>query len=114
LTDTVRSKELSSEAGLRLAFLFCRLGDMDKKIDKLQVKKVAKLARLDLSTIIGYVERMNKLNTEGIEPLAHCLPISNVFREDIVKESLGTEKTLANAPQRDGTFFKVPKILEEP
>jgi len=111
---------------LRLAFLFCRLGDMDKKIDKSQVKKVAKLARLDLSeaeveefagqlsTIIGYVERMNKLNTEGIEPLAHCLPISNVFREDIVKESLGTGKTLENAPQRDGAFFKVPKILEEP
>jgi aspartyl-tRNA(Asn)/glutamyl-tRNA(Gln) amidotransferase subunit C len=57
---------------------------------------------------------MNELNTEGVEPLAHCLPISNVFREDIVKESLGTEKTLANAPHRDGSFFKVPKILEEP
>jgi aspartyl-tRNA(Asn)/glutamyl-tRNA(Gln) amidotransferase subunit C len=56
---------------------------------------------------------MNKLNTEGVEPLAHCLPISNVFREDVVKESLGTEKTLANAPQRDGAFFKVPKILDE-
>jgi aspartyl-tRNA(Asn)/glutamyl-tRNA(Gln) amidotransferase subunit C len=98
---------------------------MVKKIDESQVRKVAKLARLDLSdeevkefsvqlnAIIGYVERMNELNTEGIEPLAHCLPISNVFREDIVKESLGTEKTLANAPQRDGAFFKVPKILEE-
>jgi aspartyl-tRNA(Asn)/glutamyl-tRNA(Gln) amidotransferase subunit C len=99
---------------------------MDKKIDKSQVQKVAKLARLDLSeaeieefagqlnAIIGYVERMNTLNTEGVEPLAHCLPVSNVFREDIIKESLGTEKTLANAPQQDGQFFKVPKILEEP
>jgi aspartyl-tRNA(Asn)/glutamyl-tRNA(Gln) amidotransferase subunit C len=57
---------------------------------------------------------MNELNTDGVEPLAHCLPINNVFREDIVKESLGTEKTLANAPQHDGPFFKVPKILEEP
>ncbi len=75
---------------------------MEKKIDEAQVRKVAKLARLDLSeeeikefstqlnAIIGYVERMNELNTDGIEPLAHCLPISNVFREDIVKESLGT------------------------
>ena len=98
---------------------------MDKKIDKSQVKKVAKLARLDLSeaeieefagqlnAIIDYVERMNTLNTEGVEPMAHCLPVSNVFRGDIIKESLGTEKTLANAPQSDGPFFKVPKILEE-
>jgi len=99
---------------------------MDKKIDKSQVKKVAKLARLELSeaeieefagqlnAIIDYVERMNKLNTEGVEPMAHCLPVSNVFRDDVIKESLGTEKTLANAPQSDGPFFKVPKILEEP
>ncbi|MGD0553074.1 MAG: Asp-tRNA(Asn)/Glu-tRNA(Gln) amidotransferase subunit GatC [Sedimentisphaerales bacterium] len=98
---------------------------MDKKIDKSQVKKVAKLARLDLSeaeieefagqlnAIIDYVERMNKLNTEGVEPMAHCLPVNNVFRDDIVKKSLGTEKTLANAPEQDGAFFKVPKILEE-
>ena len=98
---------------------------MDKKIDKSQVKKVAKLARLDLSeaeieefagqlnAIIDYVERMNKLNTDGVEPMAHCLPVSNVFRDDVIKESLGTEKTLANAPQSDGPFFKVPKILEE-
>ncbi|MGA2324375.1 MAG: Asp-tRNA(Asn)/Glu-tRNA(Gln) amidotransferase subunit GatC [Sedimentisphaerales bacterium] len=98
---------------------------MDKKIDKSQVKKVAKLARLELSeaeieefagqlnAIIDYVERMNKLNTDGVEPMAHCLPVSNVFRDDIIKESLGTEKTLANAPQSDGPFFKVPKILEE-
>ncbi len=99
---------------------------MAKKIDEAQVRKVAKLARLELSdkeveefagqlsAILDYVERMNQLDTEGIEPLAHCLPINNVFREDIVKESLGTEKTLVNASQRDGEFFKVPKILEEP
>jgi len=99
---------------------------MDKRIDEAQVRKVAKLARLELSeaeveefagqlsAILDYVERMNQLDTKDIEPLAHCLPISNVFREDVVKESLGTEKTLANAPQRDGAFFKVPKILEEP
>jgi aspartyl-tRNA(Asn)/glutamyl-tRNA(Gln) amidotransferase subunit C len=99
---------------------------MDKKIDEAQVRKVAKLARLDLSdsevqefagqlsAILDYVERMNQLDTKDVEPLAHCLPINNVFREDVAKESLGTERTLANAPQRDGSFFKVPKILEEP
>ena len=86
---------------------------MDKKIDKSQVKKVAKLARLDLTeaeideftgqlgAILGYVEKMNELNTAEVEPLAHCLPIHNVFRADEVRESLGTDKTLANAPQRD-------------
>ena len=98
---------------------------MERKIDEAQVRKVAKLSRLDLteaeveeftgqlSAIIDYVEKMNELDTEGVEPLAHCLPINNVFRDDSIKESLGTEKTLANAPQRDGEFFKVPKILDD-
>ena len=98
---------------------------MKKKIDQAQVRKVAKLSRLELteteieeftgqlSAILNYVEKMNELDTTSVEPLAHCLPISNVFREDKVKDSLGTEKTLANAPQRDGEFFKVPKILDD-
>ena len=98
---------------------------MAKKIDESQVRKVARLSRLELteaevaeftgqlSAILDYVEKMNELNTEDVQPLAHCLPVSNVFRADCVKESLGTEKTLANAPQRDGEFFKVPKILDD-
>lgn len=97
---------------------------MAKKIDQAQVRKVAKLARLDLTeaeieeftgqliAILDYVEKMNELDTGSVEPLAHCLPITNVFRKDDIKESLGTEKTLANAPQRDGEFFKVPKIID--
>jgi aspartyl-tRNA(Asn)/glutamyl-tRNA(Gln) amidotransferase subunit C len=98
---------------------------MPQKIDSQQVRKVAKLARLDLTeaeieeftgqlgAILEYVEKMNELDTVTVEPLAHCLPIHNVFRADEVRESLGTEQTLANAPQRDGPFFKVPKILED-
>jgi aspartyl-tRNA(Asn)/glutamyl-tRNA(Gln) amidotransferase subunit C len=98
---------------------------MQQKIDAEQVRKVAKLARLDLTeaeveeftgqlgAILEYVEKMNELDTAGVEPLAHCLPITNVFRADEVQESLGTEKTLANAPQRDESFFIVPKILED-
>jgi len=97
---------------------------MAEKIDQAQVRKVARLSRLDLteaeveeftgqlSAILDYVAKMNELDTDNVEPLAHCLPVSNVFRADSVKESLGTEKTLANAPQRDGEFFKVPKILD--
>jgi len=66
-----------------------------------------------LSAILDYVEKMNGLDTTDVEPLTHCLPISNVFHEDSVRESLGTEKTLANAPQTDGEFFKVPKTLDD-
>jgi aspartyl-tRNA(Asn)/glutamyl-tRNA(Gln) amidotransferase subunit C len=96
-----------------------------QKIDQEQVRKVAKLSRLDLTeqevqeftgqlgAILEYVEKMNELDTSNVEPLAHCLPISNVFRQDCVKNSLGTEKVLANAPERDGAFFKVPKILDD-
>jgi aspartyl-tRNA(Asn)/glutamyl-tRNA(Gln) amidotransferase subunit C len=66
-----------------------------------------------LSAILDYVEKMNELDTTVAEPLAHFLPINNVFRSDSPEESLGTEKTLSNAPQTDGDFFKVPKILDE-
>ncbi len=98
---------------------------MADKIDQEQVRKVAKLSRLDLSdaeveeftgqlsAILGYVEKMNELDTENVEPLAHCLAVHNVFREDVARESLGTEKALANAPEHDGEFFRVPKILDD-
>jgi aspartyl-tRNA(Asn)/glutamyl-tRNA(Gln) amidotransferase subunit C len=111
--------------GLGLAFYFSRKQQMVEKIDKQQVRKVVKLARLELtetevaqfagqlSAILEYVEKMNGLDTENVEPLAHSLPVKNCFRQDEVKDSLGTEKTLANAPQRDGDFFKVPKILDD-
>jgi aspartyl-tRNA(Asn)/glutamyl-tRNA(Gln) amidotransferase subunit C len=59
------------------------------------------------------MEKMNELDTIDFEPLAHCLAITNVFREDSVKESFATERALVNAPQRDGEFFKVPKILDD-
>ena len=98
---------------------------MPEKIDGEQVRKVAKLARLELTdaevqeftgqlgAILGYVDKLSELETTDVEPLAHCLPISNVFRKDEVCDSLGTERALANAPQRDGSFFKVPKILDD-
>ena len=99
--------------------------DMGQKITAQQVRKVAKLARLELTeqevklftaqlaAILEYVEKMNELDTQQVEPLAHCLPVTNCFREDVIKPSLAVEKALANAPERDDDFFKVPKILEE-
>ena len=98
---------------------------MAKKIDKAQVKRIAKLARLEieegeveqfseqLSSILDYIEKLNELDTESVEPLAHCLPIHNVLREDVAKNSLGVEVALSNAPQREGEYFKVPKILDD-
>ncbi len=98
---------------------------MASKIDISQVRTVAKLARLQLndaeatqfshqlSAILDYIEKLNQLDTRDVEPLAHCLPVSNIFRDDIVIPSLGVDKTLANAPERDGPFFKVPKILDD-
>lgn len=98
---------------------------MSQRIDAEQVRKVAQLARLQLSeseieeftgqlgAILRYVEKMNELDTTGVEPLAHCLPIRNVFRADEVRPSLGVDRALANAPERDGSFFKVPKILDD-
>ena len=97
---------------------------MSKKIDESQVRHVAKLARLDLSeaevaefsgqlsSIFDYIEKLNELDTDSVEPLAHCLAVHNVFREDVVKESLDIEDALANAPQRHDEYFKVPKILD--
>jgi aspartyl-tRNA(Asn)/glutamyl-tRNA(Gln) amidotransferase subunit C len=98
---------------------------MTGKIDETQVRKVAKLSRLDLTdteieeftgqleAILGYVDKMNELNTDDVEPLAHCLAIFNCLRDDEIKESIGANAALANAPQRDGDFFKVPKILDD-
>jgi aspartyl-tRNA(Asn)/glutamyl-tRNA(Gln) amidotransferase subunit C len=95
------------------------------KITKQDVEKVAKLARLEiteteqeaftqqLSAILSYVEKLNKLKTAGVEPTATVLGQSNVFREDQARPSLPVEQAVANAPESADGFFVVPKILEE-
>ncbi|MHC5061085.1 MAG: Asp-tRNA(Asn)/Glu-tRNA(Gln) amidotransferase subunit GatC [Planctomycetota bacterium] len=97
---------------------------MASKIDETQVRHVAMLARLDLtddevarfstqlSAILGYIEKLDELDTDSVEPLAHCLPIHNVFREDIITESLDTDLAIENAPQHFENFFKIPKVLD--
>ena len=87
------------------------------------VKHVAKLARLwldephlrrlagQLEPILNYVNKMATVDVAGIEPMAHALPLHNVFRQDAIEPSLPLEKVLANAPATDGPFFKVPKVL---
>jgi aspartyl-tRNA(Asn)/glutamyl-tRNA(Gln) amidotransferase subunit C len=87
------------------------------------VRQVARLARLalddqslqrltgQLESILEYVDQIGRADVTGIEPMAHALPLHNVLRDDTVTPSLPLEKVLQNAPDTDGPFFKVPKIL---
>jgi aspartyl-tRNA(Asn)/glutamyl-tRNA(Gln) amidotransferase subunit C len=89
-----------------------------------QVRWVAHLARLEctpdelalftsqLSGIVDYVTQLNAVNTDGVEPMAHALPVQNVFRPDEVAPSLPAEEALANAPDRRGDFYGVPAVLD--
>lgn len=86
-------------------------------------RHVAKLARLDvddarlqrlttqIESILKYVNQIARVDLAGVEPMAHALPLHNVLREDAVGASLPIEKVLMNAPDTDGNFFKVPKVL---
>jgi len=69
------------------------------------------LAR-DLTAIVGYVDQLQEAKTDGVEPLAHPLELSNVFRPDEPQPSLGVDQALANAPQRKGDFYAVPGVFE--
>ncbi len=94
------------------------------KITEDQAKHIVKLARLSLSeeelstysgqlnTIIEHVEQLNTLDTSGIEPTSHVLPINNVMRDDMREPSLSNEEALKNAPDQADKFYRVPKIIE--
>jgi len=69
-------------------------------------------AIIDLSSILGYIDKLNELDTDSVEPLSHAFPVTNVFREDVVTNSDRRDAILSNAPaQKDGSF-KVPKTVE--
>ncbi|MFN0051212.1 MAG: Asp-tRNA(Asn)/Glu-tRNA(Gln) amidotransferase subunit GatC [Planctomycetales bacterium] len=97
---------------------------MPDKLTRAEVLKVAALARLKLSdaelddctaklaSILEYVELLNEVNTDDVEPLVHAVELSNVFREDVVQPSLPLAAALANAPKTDGQYFLVPQILD--
>lgn len=73
--------------------------------------EVVGLAR-NLTAIVGYVDQLKDAQTDGIEPLAHPLELSNVFRPDEPRPSLPVDQALANAPQRKGDFYAVPDVFE--
>ena len=90
----------------------------------MEIDHVALLARLELNdeekqlfskqvgSIIEYVDKLNELDIDDVEPTAHVLPIKNVFREDELRSSLPREKALQNAPRKSEGFYRVPKIIE--
>lgn len=89
-----------------------------------EARWVAHLARLDLSddelatltpqlsAILDYMQQLQQINTDGVEPLAHPLPVQNVFRADDPIPSLTVDEALANAPRRIGDFYGVPAVFE--
>lgn len=93
------------------------------KISREDVQKVAQLARLrlceeelvtmtgQLDTILSYVDKLNELDTDGVEPTTHVLAVSNAFREDRVRPSLTRQQALANGPAVDEESFLVPRVL---
>ena len=97
------------------------MGDSYMKMD---IEKVAKLARLELSgeekeifgnhldQILTHMEQLNRLDTTGVEPTFHAVSIENAFREDVTRPSSVEEEVLGIAPDEESGYFKVPRIIE--
>ncbi len=92
-------------------------------IDEKTINHIARLSRLefkddakanikgDLERILDLAEKLNEVNTEGVEPLIHMTEAVNVLREDDVVEEISKEEALRNAPRKDSDYFKVPKVI---
>ena len=88
------------------------------------VEYIARLTRLELNPeelqrftgeideILGLVEKLKSVSTEEVPPTSHVLPLTNVYREDQTAPSLTTDQALTNAPDREGPFFRVPKVID--
>jgi aspartyl-tRNA(Asn)/glutamyl-tRNA(Gln) amidotransferase subunit C len=95
------------------------------RITRQEVEHVARLARLELTedekermtaqldSILEYIGKLNELDTSGVEPTTTVIPMVSVMREDEVRPSLKLEDALANAPDRQDAFFRVPRIIED-
>lgn len=73
----------------------------------------AQAAKKDMEAMLDYIDKLNELDTSGIEPMSHVFPVSNVFREDVVTNGDGSADTLKNAPSRKNGGFMVPKTIGE-
>jgi aspartyl-tRNA(Asn)/glutamyl-tRNA(Gln) amidotransferase subunit C len=96
---------------------------MTVPINATQVRHIGNLGRIRLSdtdveqfgqqlaSILSYIEKLDELDTENVEPMAHAVEIHNVLAADVLGESLTPDQALANAPAREGDYFSVPKVL---
>ena len=94
------------------------------KIDKESLKKIAHLARLEIKpeeeesllssmdSVLSWMEQLDEINTEGVEPLTHIMDESNIWRQDISENTLSRAEALANAPSKNDTYIMVPKVIE--
>jgi len=94
------------------------------KVTPDEVDYIAELARLDFSAeeksalasemshILDYVEKLNELDTSNVEPMTHVMDLYNVGRDDVVQERITREQGLSNAPDSDGEYFRVPKVID--
>lgn len=94
------------------------------KVDKETLEKVAHLARLqikpeeedqllkDMGEILNWVDKLSEVDTEGVEPLTHMTQEVNVLRADKAETTIDRTNALKNAPEQDGQFFKVPKVMK--
>lgn len=94
-------------------------------LQRQDVEKISLLARLRLSEeelatmtaqldqVVGYIQQLNELDTENVEPMAHAVEVTNVFRDDAQHASFDRAAMLANAPHADGEFYLVPAVLGE-
>ena len=97
----------------------------DAKITLADVEHVARLARLllspadkermrrELDGILSYIDKLRALDTAGVEPTSHAVPLTNIMRDDVERPCFPPDEMLANAPDRSGELFRVPKIIEE-
>lgn len=80
---------------------------------KLELSEAEKeQAKKDMGSMLDYIDKLNELNTDGVEPMSHVFPVQNIFREDVVTNKDDRENILANAPERKDGSFKVPKTVE--
>ena len=96
---------------------------MSKKIDPDLIRHIASLSRIELEEeripviteqfgrILSYFDKLNELDTETVTPMTRAVELSNVMQDDTVSSSLSREEGLSNAPDRDESYFKVPKVL---
>ena len=94
------------------------------KISRDDIKTIARLSRFEvseenmpqlekeLSDILSYVEQLNELDLDGVETMAHAVPLQNVLREDQVKPSIDHDKALSTAPVEDDGYFAVPRVVQ--